>query len=248
MVSNHMDASGRPFSTVRGAVLAVWLLAFSTLLHAGTGGFTATLSSDQQSAAGLLTLSAPERAALDQLVAAELALVRQGELRYLASAFFNRRTEAERRAAGLDRLKPAEQTRLNELVAAALAIRPKPKERPRIKDDDILIAAPKPEIHGAVSLAFGWGGGGTYRASSLWLDYFDPASGLGLGIGLANVSGHGFYGYYPTYFGTGDYGLEPAFFDTSYRNALRDAFSYSSGQSFCAPVSGELAGRGHRRH
>ncbi len=249
MVSNDMQAPSPAFPVVLRAIIAGCLLGLAIPLHAGEGGFVATLSVDQQAAAGLPSLSAAERAALDQLVAGELAQARQGELRELAGSFASRRAEVERRSAGLDRLTPAELTKLNDLVAAALAARPKPKERPRIKDAEILVAAPRPEIHGEVAVTFGWGGAGrTFRASSLWLNYFDPVSGLGLGIGLSNISGNGFYGFYPDYFGSGYYGLEPAFLETSFRNAPQDDPGYGTGQSFCAPSTGDFSGRGrHRR-
>jgi hypothetical protein len=227
------------------AALASGLLVLTANLDAA-GGFTSTLSTDQQATAGLTALAPAERAALDRLVAAELAVVRQGELRDLAGTFVSRRSEAEQKSAGLDRLTPAELAKLDELVAAALAARPKPKERPRLKDDDVIGAARKPEIHGAVSFAYGWGGGGTFRASSLWVDYFDPASGLGVGIGLATISGDGFYGYYPDYYGS-RYGVAaPVYFDASYRGGLRDDYAYGTGESLRGPSGWNSFGHGRR--
>ena len=213
------------------------------------GGFVATLSADQQAAAGLPALSLAERAALDQLVTVELAQVRQRTPDGFTGTFVSRRTEAELKAAGLDRLTPAELSKLNELVAATLAIHPKPKERPRIKDDDVLNPEKKPEIHGSVSLTFGSGGRGrNVWGSSLWLDYFDPASGLGLSVGLSNFSGKGFYGYYPDYYGSRYYASFPVYYDTFSPGLPRNEFSFGDGQSFRAISLGDQPGYGfHRR-
>ncbi len=231
------------------AALTVGLLVITTRLHATEGGFAATLSADQQTATGLAKLSAIERTALDQLVAVELGQVRQGELHEFNGTFVSRRTETERKSTGLDRLTPAELTRLNELVAAALAARPKPKERPRIKDSDVFNPAPKPEIHGSISLTYGRGaGGGDFHASSLWLDYFDPASDLGLSVGLSSFSGRGFYGYYPDYYDSSYYSPVPFYLESSDRSVPRESFSYGEGQSFRAPTTWDSPGRGHWRH
>ena len=226
------------------AALAGSLLFFLANLSAASGGFVGTLSGNEQAAAGLPALSAGERAALDGLVAAELAEVRQGEPHPPAGTFISRRTAAERTAAGLDRLTAPEQARLNEMVAAALAVRPKPKERPRLKDDDVISAERKPEIHGSVSFTYGWGGGGTFRAGSLWVDYFDPVSGLGVGIGLASISGDGFYGYYPDYYGARYGTAAPGYLDASYRGPARD--EYFPGSAASLRGGWDPFGRGRR--
>ncbi len=225
------------------------LLAITTGLHAAEGGFTATLSADQQTAAGLARLSTAEKTVLDQFVALELGQVRQGEWQELTGTFVSRRTDAERKSAGLDRLSPAELTGLNELVAAALAARPKPKERPRIKDSEVFNPAPKPEIHGSISLMYGRGAGGRdFHGSSLTLDYFDPARGFGLSVGVSSVSGKGFYGYYPDYFDSPYYSSMPFYLENSGFSPPRENFPYGEGQSFLAPAAWDSTGLGHWRH
>lgn len=228
---------------------ALCLLALGTRLPAAEGGFTATLSADQRAAAGLSTLAAPEKAALDQLVAAELARLRTGGAQELAGTFVSRRTDPERQLAGLDRLTPAELARLNELVTAALSARPKPKERPRLKEDDVIGAKSPPEIHGAVSLTYGWAGGGrNYRAASFWVDYFDPATGLGLGFGMTNLSGSGFYDYPPGEYGSRDYYPGPVYDLSAGRNAGLDDFSAGTGQSLRTAAGWDSFGRDRHRH
>jgi hypothetical protein len=232
------------------AALIFGLLLISARLHAAEGGFGSTLSIDQQTAAGLIKLSAGERAALDQLVAMELALVRQSEPREFTGMFASRRTEAELKSAGLDRLTPAELTKLNELVAAALSARPKPKERPRIKDSEVFNPAPKPEIHGSISLTYGGGTGGrNFYGASLWVDYFNPATGLGLGVGVASYSSKGFSRYYPGYFGSRYYSPGPFYLeDSAFDMMPRDSFPFGVGQSFLAPATSNSSSQGYWRH
>ena len=207
------------------------------------GGFVATLSSDAQADAGLTGLSAAERAVLDQLVAQDVASAREQNITEFSSGFISRLTGEERTAAGLDRLTPTQLTRLNDLVAAALAARPRPKERPRLKESEVLTAARQPEIHGSITLAYGWGGGGTFRGESLWLDYYDPENHFGLSVGLNNFTGPGYYGGYPN-----DYGYGPRYYNAApftYDTSDRDDFLRGDGQSFSR---GSSSWGGRRRH
>jgi len=226
------------------------LLAAVIASQAAEGGFTATLSTEKQVAAGLAELTTAERSALDQLVADELALVRSTERPELSGTFVSRRTEAERKAAGLDRLTTAQLEKLNELVASVLN-RPQPKERPRLKESDVLSAARQNRIHGSVTVAYGWGRGGRDMwAQSLWLEYQDPEDRFSLGIGLSNFDGDGFFGYYPDYYGFypdyygfypdyyGGYGSRyysrPPLFITrpSYDGDARGDFNFGEGRTF----------------
>lgn len=242
-------------------VLAGWLLLVTGSLRAADGGFTATLSPEQRTAAGLTTLTDDERTALDQLVADDLAFARRENITDLGGTFVSRRTEADRKQAGLDRLSPEQLAKLNELVAAALAARPKPKERPRLKESDVLGAKRRGEIHGSVTVMYGWGRGGRdYRAGTLWLDYQDPDGRFGLGLGLTSADGDGFYGYYPGYYypggyyadyypGYGDPWYYPAprvYLDASYPAGDRGDFARGDGAYLRGPRSGGHGG-GRRR-
>ena len=224
----------RALSTgLRAACVCGLLLA--TALRADDGGFAATLSADQQVAAGLTGLTATERAALNRLIAAESAESRLAEGKVLSGTFGSRRTAAELKETGLDRLSDTELAKLNELIANATPARLKPKERPRLKDDDVISAKARPELHGSVSFTFGQGPGGTFRGADLWLSYSIPDYGLTLDFGLSRYSG-GFlpYRYYPgDYFSPvisqGSLLLAPP--DRLYR---RDDFSSVTGRSFGA--------------
>jgi hypothetical protein len=239
-----------------------WLLLAGLLmvgaLRAAEGGFSATLSTGQKNAAGLAALSAAELTALDQLVADDLAYARRENLTALEGAFVARQAEAGRKSAGLDRLTPEQQARLNALVAAAITARPTPKERPRLKDSDVLVKN-QPQVHGSVTVAYGWGAGGrSMRAGSMWLDYYDPESHLGIGVGLSTVNGS-YPGYYPGYypgFATGGfypdysdpryYTPSATYYDASYRgDSFRSSFQ-GDGACFRAGPSGGFGGRGGR--
>jgi hypothetical protein len=200
----------------------------AVIIQAAQGGFSATLSADQKDSVGISTLTADECAALDQLVAAEVALARKENSVEYESTFVARRTDEQRKQAGLDRLTPDQLTTLNGLVANAVAASPKPKERPRIKDSEVFSAVRKPEVHGEFSLTYGrTSGGGDFRAASMWVDYFDPNSGLAIGIGVSRSSGKGLYGFCPDYypgFGYGGYGYGGGlgFYGSPFRNFGRD--------------------------
>ena len=248
-VTIHMPMARPHFPRrLSAAVLACGLMVFVPSLPAATDGFSATLPASQQAAAGLTLLSTAERTALDQLIDADLAAVRQNEPGAYIGTFVGRRSDAELKVAGLDRLTPAELTKLNELVAAIITVHPKPKQRPRIKDDDVINAAAKPEIHGSISVTVGSGGKGrNFWGSTLWMDYFDPASGLGLSVGLSSFTGKGFYGYNQGYYGPGYLSDFPFGFDSFSRGLSRYDFASGDGLSFRTLSSRDVYGFS-RRH
>lgn len=176
------------------------LLAFAGSARAAGGGFIATLSSAQQTAAGLVHLSADEQTTLNTLVAREVSLARQGNVKAFAGTFSSRRKPAETTAAGLDRLAPDEIAQLDQLVANAIAAGPTQPVLPqRLKSKDVARAENRLEIHGQVTLAYGWGSGGReMRAGSLYTEIYDKQTGMTLGLGYSQVSGDGWWGYgYP---------------------------------------------------
>lgn len=183
---------------VFAATLAIASLAFAA---DGTGGFTATLSSEQQIAAGIARLSADEQTALNALVAREVSLARQGNVKAFAGTFSSRRQPAERAAAGLDRLVPAELEQLDLFVANAIAAGPaRPTLPRRLKPTDVA-RNDRLEIHGEVTLAYGWGRGGRdMRAGSLYTEIHDKETGVTLGLGYSEFSGDGWWGYGDPYY------------------------------------------------
>ena len=195
-----------PFRVVRSGVLLAGLLtALNLSVRAAEGGFTTTLSSEELTSAGISTLTIGQTAALDRLVAEDNDRVRLMNSIPLTSTFADRQTAAQLKEAGLDRLAPDQLAKLDALVAAAMPARPQPRERLRLKDGAVLSEQGRLRVHGGMSFTYGWAGGGrSYRETSAWVSYFDPVTGIGLGLGFSSYSGDGLYpgyyydrGYYP---------------------------------------------------
>ncbi|HTL67450.1 MAG TPA: hypothetical protein VL200_07305 [Lacunisphaera sp.] len=213
--------------------LALGLLGAGSQVVAAEGGFSTTLTPGQLAASGLARLSVEERAALDRIVAAEMDESRIEAGVVLTGTFASRRSDAEMKATGLDRLKPDELASLNELIAASSLVRLQPRERPRLRSDDVVSAHRKPEVHGSLSLSYGWGGGGTMRGADLWLDYSLPDLGLHLGVGLSRYSGSPLFNYYPSVFNPAysGYGRFPVGIESVRPLVLRDDFVRGIGES-----------------
>lgn len=175
---------------------AILLIATAAVAADDGGGFIATLSSEQQATAGLTHLSADEQTTLNTLVAREVSLARQGNVKAFAGTFSSRRKPAERASAGLDRLSPAELEQLDLLVANAIAAGPAQPTLPRrLKPSDVA-RNDRLEIHGEVTLAYGWGRGGRdMRAGSLYTEIYDKETGTTIGLGYSQFSGDGWWGY-----------------------------------------------------
>ena len=180
-----------PFRVIRSGVLLTGLLAaLAAPLPAARSSFTATLSSEQKTEAGLTSLTTAELAALDRLVAADST--RQTRAPALTDRFTRRYSEAETKEAGLDRLTPEQLAKLDELISSVIATAPQaqPRERPRVRDGEILSERGRMQVHGGMSLTMGWASGGrNYREVGAWVSYFDPVSGLGLSVGFSRYSG-----------------------------------------------------------
>ncbi|HEY8995255.1 MAG TPA: hypothetical protein VIM71_11375 [Lacunisphaera sp.] len=215
-----------PLRVIRsGMLLAGLVLALGAPLRAATGGFMATLSQEEQAAAGLTTLTALELAALDELVAGDLARARQLKTSALPGTLGTRHPGEKIAEAGLDRLTPEQLAKLNALVDEAVYNRPQPKDRPRLRDSDVLSEQGRLQVHGGMSFTYGWAGGGrNFRETSAWVSYYDPVTGLGLGFGFSNFTGDALYGYYP-----GDY-----YYDRGYYPASRSYYSASPRMSFAS--------------
>jgi hypothetical protein len=244
-----------PFRVIRsGMLLAGLLISLSAPLCAADGGFTASLSAEEQAEAGLSGFSVTELAMLDLLVADDFARARQLKTSALPGTLSTRHPEAKLREAGLDRLTPEQLVKLNELVDAAVYNRPlpQPKERPRLKDSDVLSEQGRLQVHGGMSFTYGWAGGGrNFRETAAWVSYYDPVTGIGLGFGFSNASGDGLYsGFYPGNYDTYDRGYYPTAAnyysarpctifvsadETSHSSAMRGGFK-GDGASLRGPI------------
>ena len=228
------------------AVIGSLLLAVAPL-PAAESEFTSTLSVQQLMAAGLIGQTTAERDLINRMVADEVARARTQGLGELDGGFIARRSFTERQRAGLDRLTPEQGAQLNEFIAATLAARPKPQVRPRLRDNETLMAVKPVEIHGAITLGYGWGGGRTQRYGSLWLEYADPAHGFSLSVGLENYSGGNFYPYGQDYSYARYSRAALDFSDTAWAGVLRGDGYRGDGQSFRLPTARDFIGLGVRR-
>lgn len=201
---------------VRGSFWLAALLgiAWAPLRAATDAGFTATLPAAQRSATGLDQLSASELALLDVLVASDLATARQLRVTTFAERFSNRHDGQQQ--AGLDRLNADQLALLDELVADTIAAQPQPKDRPRLKDNEVVSLQKRLEVHGGMSFTVGWASGGrNFREAGAWVSYYDPKSGLGMSFAFSQYSGDALYPYgyyYPgayAYNRAGWYGVVP---------------------------------------
>lgn len=173
------------------------LIASAATVCAAEGGFIATLSQDEQAAAGLTRLSAEQQVALNALVAREVTFARQGGVTAFAGTFFSRRRPEERVNAGLDQLSAAEIERLNTLVAGAIASSPVPVTTTRRMREEELRRQRRVEVHGEVSFVYGWGPGGRdWRGGSVYTEFYDRDTGVSLGVGLSSYHGDGWWSPY----------------------------------------------------
>ncbi len=188
-------SGGDYLPAMRGIPILVggWLVLASVGL-AGVGGrFTQSLVPAEVAACGINRLSAGQAAELDALVRRESA-VEASATRPLP-AFSHRLSAAEFRAAGLDRLTAAQVARLDDLIerswavveAPAIAPYPAFPGGPRAVPSHVAVDRPRPQVPGDVTLGYGWGGGGSEKFGSMDLNYYDPAYGLGVAVGIGEA-------------------------------------------------------------
>lgn len=177
-------------------------LACAAVSFAAEGGFLATLSEQEQTAAGLDRLNAEQQLKLNQLVGREVSLARQGGVTAFAGTFFSRRKPEERTAAGLDQLTPKEIDALNQSVAAAIAAKPVPVTTARRLREAQLREQRRYETHGQVTFVYGRGGGGRdLVGGSVYTEVYDRESGMSVGVGVSRYDGGGWWLPYDYYYG-----------------------------------------------
>lgn len=185
---------------------SLWLvsclaLSLAPLRAAADTGFTSTLSTGQRGATGLDQLTADELAMFDVLFASDLVTARQLRITTFGERFSDRHRGQK---AGIERLDSDQLAQLDELVADAIAAQPLPKDRPRLKDNEVVSLQRRLEVHGGMSFTYGWASGGRdFREAGAWVSYYDPVSGLGLAVGFSQYSGDVLYPY--GYYGAGPY-------------------------------------------
>lgn len=184
-------------SSKRVLCVLVFVISATVSLHGSSGGFTATLSAEQQLETGVAGLTDAERDALNSLVAAEVALARQGEVSGFAGTFSSRRNDDERAATGIERMTADEVAGLDRLVAALIASGPSTRDIP-VKLRREVSSPPKDrlEVHGEISFTYGRASGGRdFQGGSMTTTIFDTKTGSSLSFTYGQYEGD-FLPYY----------------------------------------------------
>lgn len=186
--------------------------------------FSSTLSPAQQAETGLDRLTVDNIAVIDALVrldaAAATRLVRNN---IRTTHFSERRTAHEREIAGLDRLTPEQVRKLDQFVALRIPA-PVPSDADlayaSVRLDattPVAIKKPAPEIHGSLSLTYGWSRGGSIRGADTSVTYVDPRKRYSITVGYSEYRGNGLapYPYATPYFSP--YSALSRYYDPPYR-------------------------------
>lgn len=167
--------------------------------------FSTTLTAAQRTEAGLEHLNDDNIAVIDALVRADEAAFRRRGRAAIAGNFSKRRTEHETEIAGLAKLTAEQRSRLDELIARRTAPSPQltaevgaPSSPPR----SVVERSTKPpglEVHGSVSLTYGWSKAGDIRGGSMVVTAQDPSKRLNVTVGYSEYRGKGLIPYYDPY-------------------------------------------------
>jgi hypothetical protein len=162
------------------------------------GRFSDTLSDSQRAETGLTQLTADNIAVIDALVRQDIAtLKRRGSLGSFGE-FSQRRSEHEREIAGIARLTPAQLARLDGLAGIRISP-PAPMtvadaKSPKAAPGVMLKPAERPyalEVHGSMSLTYGWSKGGSTRGGEMMISLQDPARRFAINIGYSEYHDKG---------------------------------------------------------
>lgn len=187
---------------MRASIFAGMFATFLVLaapLGAVQGGFTATLSQEQQAAIGLGSLSADERAQLNAIVATEVALARQGDIAGFAGTFSSRRSDGELSSSGIAKLSVAEVAELDRLVEALIAAGPVQARVPKRVSVSEGANRDRLEVHGEISYTYGRSSDGRdFQGGSMSTVIFDRKTGTTVGFTYGQYEGD-LYPYYGRY-------------------------------------------------
>ena len=166
--------------------------------------FSASLTADQRTQAGLAQLTPDNVAVLDGLVRMDVAASKFKDNDVDHTRFTARHTSRERELAGLDHLNAAQKASLDALVAERISgaapsggnwvttTARTPGAAPGVKPNR---STDQLDIHGEISFTYGWGKGGNGYGTDVVLTYEDPAGHYAIAVGYSDWHGKG---YYPT--------------------------------------------------
>jgi hypothetical protein len=186
------------------AALALSALAVAPRVPAADAGFGMGLSPQERAACGISKLTPKQVAALDRLVAHDVASAREGGVTGFSSAFCARHSAQERAAAGIDSLSGKEQAALDIMAARAIAMGPPPDQpftyspppRPSPPQAETVVSdVSRTQVHGDLTLAVGGGSHGqTFYGTSADLFVTDPTGTFTVGVGFDTIRGRGLLG------------------------------------------------------
>jgi hypothetical protein len=192
-MSLHHPAFGHRAMFALGAILA--LVTAPGRAATDDPRFSSTLRPAQWTESGLNKLTTDNVAVIDALVRVDKAASEYRNNNIGSTRFSERRTEHERTISGLYLLTPAQVEKLDQLVAFRVA-RPMAQfdtsiPAPRLNLENVTVPNRPPEIHGSVSLTYGWGKGGSVRGADSVFTYDDPARRFSLLFGYSEYRGKG---------------------------------------------------------
>jgi hypothetical protein len=189
-------------ASLRGGFGVAALLIAATLFAADEEPrFSSTLTGTQRTEAGFAQLSDDNIAVIDALVRQDEAALRRQSQALRPGNFSQRRTAHETEIAGLARLSAEQRGKLDEFVArrssAAIPeltaeVGRAPSVRPVVEQ----AARPALEVHGSVSLTYGWSKGGNTKGGEMVVSVQDPARRFALTVSYAEYRGKGTMSYY----------------------------------------------------
>jgi hypothetical protein len=170
------------------------MLAAAASAAPADGRFSEKLTDAERQACGLDRLTSDQVAALNALVHRDATVVLVSDGVSAPKRFSTRLFPDEFRSAGLDRLTPPQLARLDALVDASLG---------RVDPTATLTSAPAspppttemtqphpfPEIHGMVSLTYGFGGGTSFKEATTALYWVDPTHHLEIDVAYSELQG-----------------------------------------------------------
>lgn len=160
---------------------------------AAEGRFSQSLSAEELKLTGAERLTSDQIAVIDALIRRDLAAQltpRRGDAPP-AARFSQRLSDDERRNAGLAALSGPEIERLDALIAryGVAAMAPTLLAPPVFAPTGMRLRPTEtrtgPEIHGSISLSYGFGKGYDERTGGMTLSYEDPARGLAVVVGYS---------------------------------------------------------------
>ena len=196
-------------------VTKTWTLfravAFATLSAicsaAESSRFSLQLNATERAESGLARLTSDQVAVLDALVRRDTFAFLTGKREADAPVKFGERLTAdERRNAGLSQLTAEEVTRIDGLIQGIQVPR---SNASLLASPPLLSSAPvrilekkkEREIHGSVSLTYGWGGGSSVKSGSMVMSMEDPEKKYSVTIGYTETHVKGPGGYRGDYLG-----------------------------------------------